>query len=69
MTHAVPSSGNADFNANPIIDDENIGCQSQILSEYSFFFSFGRFIDDADARALVDDENSAMLAVGDFFRT
>ena len=66
LTHAVPSSGNANANATPIIAPgaENIG-QAQILSEYSKPFYLEGLFGDADAGAFAgrkDDEDSAMLA-------
>ena len=73
LTYAVPSSGNANANATPIIAPgaENIG-QAQILNEYSKPFHLEGLFGDADAGAFAgrkDDEDSAMLADedGDIF--
>ena len=59
--YAVPSSGNANANATPIIAPcaENIG-QAQILNEYSKPFHLEGLFGDADAGAFTgrkDDED------------
>jgi nuclear GTP-binding protein len=72
-TYTVPSSGNSNANAAPIIAPgaENIG-QAQILSEYSKPFHLEGIFGDADEGAFggrKDDEDTAMLADedGDIF--
>ena len=72
-TYTVPSSGNVNVNATPIIAPgaENVG-QAQILSEYSKPFHLEGLFGDADAGAFggrKDDEDSVMLADedGDIF--
>ena len=71
--YAVPSSGNPNSNATPIIAPgaESVG-QAQILSEYSKPFHLEGLFGDADAGAFggrKDDEDSAMVADedGDIF--
>jgi len=70
--YTVPSSGNANTNATPIIAPgaENVG-QAQILNEYSKPFHLEGLFGDADAGAFGGrkDEDSRMLADedGDIF--
>lgn len=66
--YTVPSSGNPNANATPIIAPgaENVG-QAQILSEYSQPFHLEGLFGDVDAGAFGgrNDEDSAMLADDD----